>query len=170
MKGYKGFNRDMTCRDFQYEQGKTYETERASLCSTGFHFCEKLADCFDYYDKFDSVFHEIEADGDIRTDGKKSVCTRITIGKEVSRIELNRTIYGNGDGNGNGYGYGYGYGDGDGDGNGNGYGYGYGYGDGNGDGNGNGNGNGNGYGYGYGYGNGDGRNIQKILNFKEIAI
>ena len=142
MKGYKGFNKDMTCRCFQYEQGKTYETERASLCSTGFHFCEKLVDCFDYYDKFDSVFHEIEADGDIQTDGKKSVCTRITIGKEVSRIELNRTIYGDGDGNGYG------------NGNGNGYGNGYG------------NGNGNGYGNGYG----DGRNIQKILNFKEIAI
>ena len=154
MKGYKGFNRDMTCRDFQYEQGKTYETERASLCSTGFHFCEKLSDCFDYYDQFDSVFHEIEADGDIQTNGRKSVCTRITIGKEVSHIELNRTIYGdgNGDGNGDGYGDGYGYGDGNG--------YGYGYGD------------GNGYGYGDGYGNGYGNgkmNIQSILIFKEIA-
>ena len=134
MKGYKGFNKDMTCLCFQYEQGKTYETERASLCSMGFHFCEKLVDCFDYYDKFNSVFHEIEADGDIQTDGKKSVCTRITIGKEVSRIELNRTIYGDGNG--------YGYGNGDGDGYGNGYGYGDGYGYGYGD----------GYGDGYGYG------------------
>ena len=154
MKGYKGFNKDMTCLCFQYEQGKTYEAERASLCSTGFHFCEKLVDCFDYYNKFNSVFHEIEADGDIQTDGKKSVCTRITIGKEVSRIELNRTIYG----------YGYGYGDGYGYGNGDGYGNGYGYGYGDGDGNGYGDGDGDGYGDGYG------RNIQKILNFKEIAI
>ena len=113
MKGYKGFNKDMTCLCFQYEIGKTYEMSGViGLCPRGFHFCEKLVDCFDYYDQFDSVFHELEADGDIQTDGKKSVCTRITIGKEVSRIELNRTIYG--DGYGDGYGYGYGDGDGDG--------------------------------------------------------
>ena len=143
MKGYKGFEKDMTCRGFQYEVGKTYTTDRAELCHSGFHFCEQLVDCFDYYDKDDSVFYEVEADGDIKTDGKKSVCTTITIGKEVSPIELNRTKYGNGYGNGDGYGNGYGYG----------YGNGYGYGD------------GDGYGNGDGYG--DGRNIQKILIYQE---
>ena len=60
MKGYKGFEKDMTCRGFQYEAGKTYTTDRAELCHSGFHFCEQLADCFDYYDKDDSVFYEVE--------------------------------------------------------------------------------------------------------------
>ena len=41
MKMYKGFNRDMTCRGYKYEEGKTYETEAASLCNTGFHACER---------------------------------------------------------------------------------------------------------------------------------
>lgn len=31
MKAYKGFNPDMTCRGFQYEEGKTYETDEATL-------------------------------------------------------------------------------------------------------------------------------------------
>ena len=61
MKGYKGFNQDLTCRDFQYEVGKTYEMSGLiGLCSRGFHFCEKLTDCFDYYDKQSSRFCEIE--------------------------------------------------------------------------------------------------------------
>ena len=143
MKGYKGFNRDLTCRDFQYEVGKTYEmTGSIGLCSRGFHFCETLADCFDYYDKHSSRFCEIET-GELVVKGSDKCCTdKITIVRELSRVEINRAIYGDGNGDGYGDGYGNGYGDGDG------------YGDGNG----NGDGNGDGYG-----------NIQKILIFKEIA-
>lgn len=37
MKAYKGFNKDMTCRGFQFEEGKTYETETAKMCESGFH-------------------------------------------------------------------------------------------------------------------------------------
>lgn len=51
MKGYKGFNSDWTCKGFQYEVGKTYETEeKIEPCKSGFHFCEKLEDCFEHYD------------------------------------------------------------------------------------------------------------------------
>lgn len=35
MKSYKGFNKDMTCRDFQYEEGKEYEETAAEVCETG---------------------------------------------------------------------------------------------------------------------------------------
>ena len=157
MKGYKATNKDMTCRGFKYEVGKTYTMDgKPSLCERGFHFCNTIADTFNYYDKFESRFFEVEATGDVVEGDDKNVTNQIVILREVSGKELSRSIYGYGDGNGDGYGYGYGYGTGYG----NGYGYGYGTGDGY--------GNGYGYGYGYGYGTGDGYgNIQKIAMFKE---
>lgn len=40
MKGYKGFDSNFKCRDFQYEVGREYETdEELELCENGFHFC-----------------------------------------------------------------------------------------------------------------------------------
>ena len=49
MKMYKGFDKDLKCRDFQYEIGKTYEESTADLCKSGFHACERPLDIFDYY-------------------------------------------------------------------------------------------------------------------------
>ena len=49
MKMYKGFDKDMKCRDFQYEIGKTYEEPTAELCEKGFHACEYPLDVFGYY-------------------------------------------------------------------------------------------------------------------------
>ena len=49
MKMYKGFDKDMKCRDFQYEIGKTYEEPTAELCEKGFHACEYPLDVFKYY-------------------------------------------------------------------------------------------------------------------------
>lgn len=47
IKGYKVFNPDWTCRDFQYEVGKTYKHNgNIKMCGAGFHFCQKLSDCF----------------------------------------------------------------------------------------------------------------------------
>ncbi len=47
---YKGFDKDLQCREFQYEIGKTYEMkEEPILCVRGFHFCEKLSDVAPYY-------------------------------------------------------------------------------------------------------------------------
>ena len=90
MKGYKVFNSDWTCRGFQYEVGKTYEHEgKISPCNSGFHFCEKAADCFNYY-KFDSnnKVAEVEALGEIKTDGDKSVANKIKIIRELSWHEV----------------------------------------------------------------------------------
>ena len=54
IKGYKVFNSDWTCRDFQYEVGKTFTHKgEIGLCDSGFHFCKELKDCFSYYN-FDS--------------------------------------------------------------------------------------------------------------------
>ena len=86
MKAYKGFNKDMTCRNFQYEEGKTYETDTAELCETGFHACQYPLDCFAYYIPSESEFHEVEVDGNIVVDNKrdtKVASTKINIGAKL---------------------------------------------------------------------------------------
>ena len=111
MKGYKGTEADMTCRGFQYELGKTYTAESVVLCQHGFHFCQNLKDVFDFYgNDCEHRFFEIEAAGDILSDGQKSVCSEIYFTRELTPIEINRAYYGDGYGDGYGYGYGDGYG------------------------------------------------------------
>lgn len=89
VKGYKGFNQDLTCRGFQYEIGKTYEYDGdIELCSQGFHFCRKLQDVHYFYNLKESRICEIKADGKIIDDDKKSVCARISIIRELSREEI----------------------------------------------------------------------------------
>ena len=85
MKAYKGFNKDMTCRDFQYEEGKTYETDKAEICETGFHACEDPIDCFGYYAPGQSVYHEVEIEdnGQRNTDDTKVVGKKIKIGAKI---------------------------------------------------------------------------------------
>lgn len=92
MKGYKVFNSDWTCRGYQYEIGKTYEiAESPKCCKVGFHFCEKLADCFNYY-SFDpnNKVAEIEAIGEIHFDDTNSKCctNKIVILKELKWSEV----------------------------------------------------------------------------------
>ena len=60
IKAYKGFNKDMTCRGFQFEEGKSYEEPEAKLCESGFHACLNPLDCFNYYHPAKSEFHEVE--------------------------------------------------------------------------------------------------------------
>ena len=120
MRGYKGTDANMQCRGMQYEIGKSYHEDGSiECCFNGLHFCATIKDVFDYYPEEDgNRFFEIEARGEIKTEGNKYAASDLKIIKELSEVEINRATYG--------YGYGYGYGDGYGDG----YGYGYGYGDG----------------------------------------
>ena len=86
IKSYKGFKKDMTCKGFQYEEGKEYETEKAECCETGFHACEYPLDCFSYYSPNESVFHEVEQDGELDRGGgnTKVASTKIKIGASIN--------------------------------------------------------------------------------------
>ena len=90
MKAYKGFNKDMTCRGFQYEEGKTYETNKAKLCAEGFHACENPLDCFNYYEPGTSVYREVEIEdnGERHSQDSKVVGKKITIGAELSVAQI----------------------------------------------------------------------------------
>lgn len=90
MKAYKGFNYDMKCNGFQYEEGQTYECEKAEICECGFHACLRLSDCFRYYSPNTSVYHEVELDGDIDKDpdSTKVCATKITIGRRLDIFEI----------------------------------------------------------------------------------
>ena len=72
MKSYKGFNRDMTCRGKQYEEGKTYTENEVDCCHKGMHACEYPLDCFKHYDPATSVYHEVEQDGELSRDSDDS--------------------------------------------------------------------------------------------------
>lgn len=90
MKAYKGFKKDMTCRGFQFEEGKTYEEEEAKLCECGFHACENPQDCYSYHAPGDSVYHEVELDdnGERNKDNSKVVGKKIKIGARLSVAEI----------------------------------------------------------------------------------
>lgn len=83
---YKGMDRDMKCRGFQYEVGKEYETDRAEACECGFHACEYPLDVFNYYAPANSRYFEVEQSGQLsRSDGDSKVAsTKIKIGAELS--------------------------------------------------------------------------------------
>ena len=84
MKCYKGFDKGLKCRDFQYEIGKEYEEERAEICDTGFHACENPLDVFGYYAPADSRYCEVELDAnDQKSDDSKRVGKKISIKAEV---------------------------------------------------------------------------------------
>ena len=86
IKSYKGFNKDMTCRGFQYEEGMDYETDKAEACETGFHACEYPLDCFGYYAPASSEFHVVEQGGELSRHGgdSKVASTKIHIGAKIS--------------------------------------------------------------------------------------
>ena len=85
MKAYKGFDKELKCKGFQYEIGKEYEEEKAALCQSGFHACECPLDVLGYYPPSDSRYCEVELDNvsDERRDDTKVCGTKIKIGAEI---------------------------------------------------------------------------------------
>ena len=88
MKAFKGFKKDMTCRGFQFEEGKTYELpegEEAKLCESGFHACEMPLDVFSYYPPSSSVYHAVDLENvsNERRDDSKVCASKIKIGAKL---------------------------------------------------------------------------------------
>ena len=86
MKMYKGFDKDLKCRGFQYEIGKTYEEPTADLCKSGFHACERPLDVFDYYAPYDmSRYCEVDLKdvSDQQSSDTKRCGKKIAISAEI---------------------------------------------------------------------------------------
>ena len=83
---YKGTDKDMKCRDFQFELGKEYEEAEAKLCNKGFHGCEYPLDVFAHYAPADSRFFVADLDGvtnEMESDDTKRVGTKIKLRAEI---------------------------------------------------------------------------------------
>ena len=82
---YKGFDKNFQCRGFQYEVGKTYETDRANACETGFHACEYPLDVFGYYAPDNSRFAVVSQGGELsrHDEDSKVASTQIAISAEI---------------------------------------------------------------------------------------
>ena len=80
MKCFKGFDKDLKCKNFQYEIGKEYTEEKADICNCGFHACEFPMDVFGYYPPSDSRYCEVE----LEENGQKSSDDSKRVGKKIS--------------------------------------------------------------------------------------
>ena len=87
MKAYKGFDKNMQCRGFQFEEGKTYHEDEAKLCKSGFHACENPLDVFGYYSPGkNSIYREVELEdvSEERNSDDTKVCAKtIKIGAKL---------------------------------------------------------------------------------------
>ena len=88
--GFKGFDKDLKCRDCQYEVGKKFEEEgKIEACSNGFHFCENPLDVLGYYppstEKGSSRYCIVKGSGNIDRDGDdtKVACSKLYISAEI---------------------------------------------------------------------------------------
>ena len=89
MKGYKGFNKDLTCKGKKYAENTVFEEEAAEICKSGMHFCKNPFDVLDYYGFVNdnaeiNEFAEVEALDDCKTDdGKKYTTKKLKIGARI---------------------------------------------------------------------------------------
>ena len=86
IKSYKGFDKNLRCRGFQYKIGGIYEMDgKIKMRNRGFHACESPFDVFDYYTMIDSRFCEVEQDGNISKEDRR---TKICSSKIKIKLEL----------------------------------------------------------------------------------
>ena len=89
MKGFKGFEKDFSCKGKQYEENTTYEEYGVGCCHKGvMHFCEDPWEVLNHYDLVDgngnfSEFAEVEALGQVWNDGEKRATNKIHVGAKL---------------------------------------------------------------------------------------
>ena len=90
IKTYKGFDKDLKCRGFQFEIGKEYEEPDAKACDRGFHACEQPIEVFGYYAPGQSRYCQVEQSGKIdrKGDDSKVASSRIKIGAEIGVLGI----------------------------------------------------------------------------------
>ena len=88
---YKGFDKSLKCRRFQYEVGKEYEMDGdIKCCERGFHACESPLEVFDHYDMLDSRFAKVEQSGEIdKGENSTKVCSsKIKVKAELKLADI----------------------------------------------------------------------------------
>ena len=88
---YKGFDKNLKCRDFQYEVGKEYEMDGdIKCCKRGFHACESPLEVFDHYDMLNSRFAKVEQSGEIdKEENSTKVCSsKIKVKAELKLADI----------------------------------------------------------------------------------
>lgn len=95
IKGYKGFNKGLICRDKQYAENTVFNEDRAILCENGMHFCENPLNVLRYYPYYNSdtksfsEYAEVEAPENVtESNGEKSVTKQLKIGSKISFDKL----------------------------------------------------------------------------------
>ncbi|EEO8254656.1 hypothetical protein G7D62_002307 [Salmonella enterica] len=84
---FKGFNKDLKCRDFQFEIGKTFHHDgKVEACGSGFHACECPFDVFSYYPPAESRYAETISFG--VTDREEEGDTKIASASITIKAEL----------------------------------------------------------------------------------
>ena len=90
MLAYKGFEKGLICRGYQFQMGLN-TTDKAHCVRYGFHCAENPLDCLSYYPNAStSVYFVVDAGGDVDEDNSDSKisCTKLNIIKELSLREL----------------------------------------------------------------------------------
>ena len=88
---YKAFDKNMQCRNFQYEVGKEYEMDgEIKCCNRGFHACKSPIEVWDYYDMLNSRYAEVEQSGKIdKEENSTKVCSsHIKIKAELKLADI----------------------------------------------------------------------------------
>lgn len=90
--GVKGFNKDLTCRGYQFKEGETFSHDgTVKACDSGFHYCGNPLDVFGYYAPGESAFHQVIGGGQFdleHKDDSKIACSEIHIGASISLHDL----------------------------------------------------------------------------------